>query len=89
MPTHSEPSMAYRPLPSGVMQRRHFETVAQAIRNMPICADQKMRFATMMAEQLRGTNPHFRADFFISACTGTEIENPGRSRPRVYRNRSI
>ena len=51
------------------MQRRHFETIAQIINELP--EGDKERVAQHFAEKLRNTNPEFNSNrFFIAATTG-------------------
>ena len=60
------------------MQRRHFEFIADVIRNMPTNHSRDVRNRLVMAETfadaLKATNPQFSRQRFIEACL-TSVPN--------------
>jgi hypothetical protein len=52
------------------MQKRHYETIAKIIRDLPIAQDglTKGLIVERFAQALKETNPRFNPERFIQAC---------------------
>lgn len=62
-----------------LFQRRHFEFIAETIRNMPFCRDQHL-VATAFASALANTNAQFSTIRFIAACDGVPHKRSNRGK---------
>jgi hypothetical protein len=72
------------------MQRRHFETIAHAVKDTRAKADidttSLLVFVSQLADTLQETNPRFRRDQFMVACgftTATGLATWTRPRREV------
>jgi hypothetical protein len=50
-------------------QRRHFELIASTIKSLPVDEVTREKIAEEFARNVGWTNPNFKHDRFIEACT--------------------
>lgn len=60
--------MPYRARRPVQMQRRHFDLIAEAVRETPGYVEDLEAMAWSIARKLSGTNDNFDADRFVKAC---------------------
>lgn len=57
------------------MERRHFEIIAETIKNFSLDRVDNIRLARHFAVALAHTNPQFDSERFIDAATFDEVSN--------------
>ncbi len=63
--------MAYTPKSRGrnvEFQRRHFEFIAEAVRETPMTNAARVSLVATLVSKLKSTNPNFRSETFAEAC---------------------
>jgi hypothetical protein len=75
------------------MQRRHFETIAAAVKatreRSTIDRDSLLAFVATLADELQKTNANFRRDQFLVACGFTTATGESTYRRRRVRRPNL
>lgn len=51
-----------------MLQKRHFQMIANILREIDLSQDQRAQLARAFARELASTNPRFDKDRFLAAC---------------------